>query len=66
MSARAHAEEEYEMITEPVIVTDSLEIKPFSKDTIQNLKYILVTLSVKYFFLMKRIIFILLELKNIL
>ncbi len=36
---RAHAEEEYELIAEPVIVTDNLEIKPFSKDTIQNLKY---------------------------
>jgi len=36
---RAHAEEEYELITEPVIVTDGLSIEPFSKDTIQNLKY---------------------------
>ena len=36
---RTHAEEEYEMITDPVVTTDSLNIKPFSKNTIENLKY---------------------------
>ncbi len=36
---KAHAEEEYEMITEPVMTTDQLNIKPFSKNTIENLKY---------------------------
>lgn len=36
---RAHAEEEYEMITGSVTTTDSLIIQPFSKETVQNLKY---------------------------
>jgi rubrerythrin len=37
---RAHAEEEYEMISEPVVTTeDTLSIKPFSKNTLENLKY---------------------------
>ncbi len=36
---RAHAEEEYEMIKGPVMVVDDLSIKPFSKSTLENLKY---------------------------
>jgi rubrerythrin len=35
---RAHAEELYEMIKEPLKITDGLEIKPFSKKTVDNLK----------------------------
>ncbi|MFA5532475.1 MAG: rubrerythrin family protein, partial [Candidatus Shapirobacteria bacterium] len=36
---RAHAEEEYEMITSVTSVEDILSIKPFSKNTLENLKY---------------------------
>ena len=36
---RTHAEEEYEMITEIVTVKDDLSIKPYSKETVENLKY---------------------------
>ncbi len=36
---KIHAEEEYEMITGPVATKDDLLIEPFSKDTIENLKY---------------------------
>ena len=36
---RVHAEEEYEMITEIVTVKDDLSIKPYSKETVENLKY---------------------------
>ena len=36
---RVHAEEEYEMITGIVTVKDDLSIKPYSKETLENLKY---------------------------
>ena len=37
---RAHAEEEYELITAPVEVEDTLSIKPFEgKKTLDNLRY---------------------------
>ena len=35
---RTHAEEEFEMIKEKVIVSDNLSIEPFSTNTIENLK----------------------------
>ena len=37
---RAHAEEEYELITEKIVTAeDTLSVKPFSRNTLDNLKY---------------------------
>ncbi len=35
---RAHAEELFELIVEPVLTSEELKIAPFSKNTIENLK----------------------------
>jgi rubrerythrin len=35
---KAHAEEEFEMINEKIIVSDNLIIEPYSSDTLENLK----------------------------
>ena len=35
---KAHAEEEFEMISEKIMVSDNLSIEPYSSDTLENLK----------------------------